>query len=441
MNDFNDDFDNFDEDDSFDDFKQSSSIKDVWDENPMFKIFAVIAALVLFVTAVVILTSGDPENESRVGSGVDRREAPGQEITPNYEAALIEGDQNRAESAMRANDSFIPTPMNLQDQELLTATEDLPPVNDFDPLANFREAVSPQEAETVEPEEPQLVQPEQVFEPQNFQQPVPAPNPEAVEALAQAMAQNVPDIFGHHRPTMPRIQYVTREDFLSAPIEGEGDGVAVDTDGDGLPDTVVDNTDAGGFESQDGDLIVETVLIPAGTINYGQVLIEANSDVPGPVLVQLVSGPLAGARLIGEFRVQNDKFLVMAFRSIVVDGLNQPVNAVAIDPGTTLPGVASEVDNRYFSRVLLPAAARFLEGVGGAIAEDSTTTVTVSGDTVIQEQSALDFEQELGRGAEEGFNEIADFMDEQAETIRPLVRVARGTPVGVFFTEPVLERN
>jgi intracellular multiplication protein IcmE len=440
MNDFNDDFDNFDDDDNFDDFKQSSSIKDAWNENPIFKIFAVVAVLVIFITGVVILTSSEPENESRVGVGVDRREAPGQEISPNYEAALIEGDQNRAESAMRTNDSFIPTPMNLQEQELLTATDDLPPVNNFDPLANFREAVSPEEAETVVPAEPELVQPEQIFEPQNFQQPVPAPNPEAVQALAQAMSQNVSDIFGHHRATLPRIQYVTPENFLTAPLEAEG-GVSVDTDGDGIPDTVFNNTDGGGVVGEGEDTIIETVLIPAGTINYGQVLIEANSDVPGPVLVQLVSGPLAGARLIGEFRVQNDQFLVMAFRSIVVDGLNQPVNAIAIDPGTTLPGVASEVDNRYFSRVLLPAAARFLEGVGAAIAEDTETTVTVSGDTVIQEQEALDFEQEIGRGAEEGFGEIADFMVDEADAIRPLVRVARGTPVGIFFTQPVLEQN
>ena len=240
---------------------------------------------------------------------------------------------------------------------------------------------------------------------------------------------------------MPRIQYVTPENYLTASLDkGVAQGVSVDTDGDGIPDTVF-NDDGTIANPAVDDVIVETVLIPAGTINYGQVLIEANSDVPGPVLVQLVSGPLAGARLIGSFNVANDEYLVMEFRSIVVDGLNQPVSAIAIDPGTTLPGVATEVDNRYFSRVLLPAAARFLEGIGAAVAEDTQTTVTVSGDTVIQEQSALDFEQELGRGAEEGIGEIADFMDDQADDIRPLVRVARGTPVGIFFTEPVLEVN
>ena len=54
-------------------------------------------------------------------------------------------------------------------------------------------------------------------------------------------------------------------------------------------------------------------------------------------------------------------------------------------------------------------------------------------------QEIVDFEQELGRGVEEGFREIADFMDDEADDVQVLVRVARGTPIGVFFTEPVLE--
>jgi hypothetical protein len=50
--------------------------------------------------------------------------------------------------------------------------------------------------------------------------------------------------------------------------------------------------------------------------------------------------------------------------------------------------------------------------------------VTVSGDTVIEQQNALDFEQEIGRGVEEAFTEIADFMDEESDDIQPLIRVA-----------------
>jgi len=447
MNDFNDDFDNYDE--GFEDFNENKSIKDAWNENPMLKIFAVVAGIVLLITAIVIFSGGDPEQDSRVGRGVDQRETLGGEISQNYEEALREVNNQRLQDAVQTGGSAIPMLINPEEQELLTATEELPPVLDFDPLANFRSAVAPEEPEVVQEPEPVLVAPEQVFTPQAVQQPVPAPSPEAIQALAQAMAQNVSDILGHHSPTAPRIQIVTPEDFLDTSA-ADGGGRFVDTDGDGFPDTQLNNfstANTTGFPSQDfisapqNAPVVETVLVPAGTINYGQVLIEANSDIPGPVLVQLVSGPLAGARLIGDFNVANDRALVLSFTSIVVDGLNQPVRAIAIDPATTLPGVATEVDNRYFTRVLLPAAARFLEGIGSAIAEDTQTTVTVSGDTVIEEQDALDFEQEIGRGVEEAFEEVADFMEDEADEARPLVRVAPGTPVGIFFTQPVLEVN
>ncbi len=441
MNDFNDDdFDNFDE--GFDEFKENKSIKDVWNENPLIKIFTIIAGIILLITAIVIFTSGSPEEDSTIRGGVDQRETLGGEISQSYADVLEEVNDQRLEQAVQTGGSTIPMLINPEDQELLTASEELPPANNFDPLANFRAAIAPEEPEAVEDDSPVLVPADQVFTPDAIQQPVPAPSPEAIQALATAMATNVSDILANHNPTMPQLRQVTPEDFLevSQGLDDGNGGQMIDTDGDGFVDTPLGNFSNTDFTLPDQDeVIIETVLLPAGTINYGQVLIEANSDIPGPVLVQLVSGPLAGARLIGDFTVANDMALVLSFNSIVINGLNQPVSAIAIDPGTTLPGVATEVNNRYFQRVLLPAAARFLEGIGSAIAEDSQTTVTVSGDTVIQEQSALDFEQELGRGAEEGLGEIADFMEDEADDIQPLVRVARGTPVGVFFVEPVLE--
>lgn len=439
MNDFNDDLDNFD-DNEFNDFKSDNSLKSVWQNNPLLKIFVIIAGIVLVLAAFMIFSGSDADNQSRISNAPDDREVLGGEISANYADVLEQVNEQRLNQAVQTGSSTIPMLINPEEQELLTQTEELPPYQEFDPLATFRAAVQPGEAEVVEQQEPVLVAPEQVFAPQP-QRPVPAASPEAVQALAQAMAQSVGDILGNHVPMAPRITQITPADYYEQLAAAEAERLAnttqmVDTNGDGIPDTALNSSGVG--VTDDGEVIIENILIPAGTINYAQVLIEANSDVPGPVLAQLVSGPLAGARLIGSFQVQNE-YLVLTFNSIVVDGLNQPVSAIALDPGTTLPGVASEVDRRYWSRVLLPAGARFLEGIGSAIAQDAETTVTVSGDTVIQETQALDFEQELGRGVEEGFREIADFMNDEADDVEMLVRVARGTPIGVFFTEPVLE--
>lgn len=424
-NDFDDDFDNF-KDDDFNDFKSSPSLKDIWNENPVVKIIAVVIGVALFVMLMVYILSEDDKNTSKVGYTPDQSEAPGGEVSQAYADAIISVNENRTDAALNNPDvSSVPIPYNLQENDLLSETDDGPPFDNFDPLAAWRQNAVPVEEPAVD-EEPVLAPYSGPIAPQ----PIPGPSPDVVNALAQAMAQQMGDILGNHTIEAPQIMQVTPVDYLTADVPNV-DGQMIDTDGDGIPDTLLTTDGATGEE------VVQTILIPAGTINYAQIMIEANSDVPGPVLAQLVSGPLVGSKLIGSFSATED-YLVLTFDTIVVDGLSQSVNATAIDPTTTLPGVATEVDKRYFSRVLLPAAGAFLEGVGRAVAQD-TTTVTISGDTVTTSQSDLDLEQELGKGAEEAASQVADFLDEEASSIRPLVRVARGTAIGVFFASPVVE--
>jgi len=442
MNDFNDDFDNFD-DDEFNDFNEKNSLKDVWQNNPLIKIFVIISVIILVIVAVVLFTGGDVAEDSRLSGAPEQREVLGGEISQNYADVLNQVNEQRLQSAVQTGNSAIPMLVNPEEQNLLSQEDELPPYQEFDPLATFRASSTPQPngEVIVNDEDPVLIQPDQVFAQQQQPQ-APMASPEAIQALAQAMAENAGNILAEQDVMAGRVIQVTPTNYFEqlalAQAQSAGaNGQMVDTDGDGIPDTLYNST-SGPSQSTETETIIQNILIPAGTINYAQILIEANSDVPGPVLAQLMSGPLVGARLIGSFTVQN-KVLILTFNSIVVNGLNQPISAVAIDPTTTLPGVVTDVDNRYWSRVLLPAAARFIEGIGSAVAEDSQTTVTVSGDTVIQETAALDIEQELGRGVEEGLGEIADFMDDEADDIEVLVRVARGTPIGVFFTEPVIE--
>jgi intracellular multiplication protein IcmE len=167
--------------------------------------------------------------------------------------------------------------------------------------------------------------------------------------------------------------------------------------------------------------------------------VEANSDVPGPVLAQVASGPLKGARLIGQFSVESDKYLAITFSTAVVDGQAISINAIALDPGTTLPGMATDIDNRYLTRVILPAAAAFVEGWTQAVADSGATTVTVSGDTVIDESNPTTNTQEVNAGIAEAGAEIGDILSDIADDTEVMVKVAAGTPMGVLFLSPVVE--
>src|SRR5690606_9021030 len=82
------------------------------------------------------------------------------------------------------------------------------------------------------------------------------------------------------------------------------------------------NVSGGGIYGADSevDLAKQEVIIPAGNIAYGQLLNALNSDIPGPVLVHVLSGPFSGGRALGQFQVSQD-YLVLTFKAIVKDGV------------------------------------------------------------------------------------------------------------------------
>jgi intracellular multiplication protein IcmE len=165
---------------------------------------------------------------------------------------------------------------------------------------------------------------------------------------------------------------------------------------------------------------------------------EANTDAPGPILAQIVSGPLKGGRMIGTFE-STDHYLTLNFKTVVLDGIDFKAEGIAIDPNTTLPGVVTDIDRRYFTRILLPAAADFIEGFTEAIAESGTTTITISGDTTTQTTSNSDKsnDQEVATGVAKAGEEISEILGDIADDTKPLLRVRAGTPIGILFIKPV----
>jgi len=186
--------------------------------------------------------------------------------------------------------------------------------------------------------------------------------------------------------------------------------------------------------------VVQDIIIPAGTIEYAQLILEANTDAPGPVLAQIMSGPLNGAKILGSF-TSTDNYLTLNFSTIVIDGIDYSVQAVAIDPGTTLPGVITEIDRRYFKRIILPMAAEFVTGLTEAISESGSTSVFVSNDTVTSSTSNKNSDQEVASGISKAGEKFGDILDEEADKTKPMLRVASGTPIGVLFVAPVIDKT
>ncbi|MBU6234881.1 MAG: DotG/IcmE/VirB10 family protein [Alphaproteobacteria bacterium] len=398
--------------------KSGKSLGDIFRDNPFIKIAIVAVGIVSVLVAFVMFGgSGDDKNKSQVGTAVNEREAPGQETSQAYTDAIKEVNEQRYEQAVNQGTSTMPIQTNTPDVPAVPEPAE-PPASLEDPLADWRassQEAPPQQAADAGPPPPVINGNGMPIAPV-----AQGPDPAAVDALAQAMSQQMSTILQKHNISGPQIIKVTDGDKYINSLQPQ----------------MTDGAMAGAATSEAAPV---EILIPAGTIVYAQTLTEANSDSPGPVLARITNGPLKGSKVLGTFEA-TEELLTLNFNTVVVKGISQSVNAVALDPKTTLPAVATEVDHRYLRRFILPAAARFIEGMGNAIAQKEQT-VTVNNGTTVSSQSDLNTKEELAAGLAEGTSEMAQQLDDMASDTKVLVRVHAGTPIGLLFLEPVLKEN
>lgn len=397
---------------SFDDFekKKAATLGDLWRDNTMVKVGVVIAAAVAIFGTIILFGGKEvATTPSLVAPAAELNAPPGtQEANPAYIAAIEEENEARTEEAQQTGGSSLPTPID-PPLDRLTVTEE--ESADEDPLQRWRtlqEERLQREMQRAQTAKPEAVSPQDTA------------RDEAIAAMAEAMSQQMQSILESHN-TPKNIQYrgMTPASWLDELNKQEAEAAAA-------------------LAGEAEDPGTEIILYPAGRIAYGQILTEANSDVPGPVLAEVASGPLRGSRILGTFSKEKE-LLTVEFDTVVVDGISYSIDAVMIDPATTLPALATDVDHHYLKRIALPMAAAFVEGMANAISESGRTTITVEGDTVAEEEEDASSDQEVSAGVEEAGKELREILDEQADEIEVTVRIEAGTPIGILFLEPVIK--
>lgn len=377
-----------------------------WRDNPMVKAGIVVGVLVVLIGGIILFGSGDKKPEtSRMVGGTELTEPPGtSQVSQVYSEAVKETDAKVVEEAIRTGGSAIPTPITPPVGRVTLPDED---TKEDDPLERWRR---------IQEERQRRIE-EKPATPQGD------PNLETISRLAEAMAAQMESILQSKKPMPPRYALITPGPEFVMP--GEED---LSSSGG--------NADGGGED--DGEDVVK-IIVPAGTIEYAQLLIEADSDIPGPIMARIASGPLAGSRILGAFTVADGEYLVLNFDTVVIDGISHGIDAVAVNPDTTKIGMVTDVDHKYWERIILPAAAKFIEGFGSAVAQTDSTSVSVSGGTgtVTQETQDLNARQELFKGVEEASKEISDIISEEGKNAKVRIVVKAGTPMGVLFLKPV----
>jgi intracellular multiplication protein IcmE len=328
------------------------------------------------------------------------------EVTPEYQRAVREQSQQRIAEAQGELSSAVPTPMQSQV---------MPPT------------MGTVEGEAVEPDLLKAFETSVQGRMTDAPSPVPQPSappisPEAVAALAATIRGQLEQVSRDWSPgPMNYLQTSAAEKYatVTPASAGAGAGAAAAT--------------------SSASSKAAKLYVPLGAVHYGHMIMEANSDVPGPIMAEILSGPFAGGRLIGAFETQRN-FLIIRFTKLSFRRLEIAVDILAVDPNTTLGAVVTEVDPRYFTRVILPAAGEFIRAFGETLSKDtSTVTVSGSGATSIttSTQAKPTTEDALYDGLEASADRVGQFLDDEASNTKRLVRVAVGTPMGLLFLKAV----
>lgn len=403
----------------------ASNVAEAWRTKPLFKLLVLMVGAGALVAALIGLLSPKPElDASRVGMVPAITEPPGGKGTPAFIEAQQRANEQRLLEQAAIGESALPTPLP---SGLNVDTR--PKGND--PLIEFKAELERQKEEQrkqIQALQQQNQQQQQVATAQQDQQ--------IQERYRQSMQTQMKQLFDLWKPkSMVLIKGSERTDKEK---DGSAQGSAASAAGGASSSSVFGGRGSTGTDTAQHGIEPKDkkpALIPAGTVSYAQMLTAANSDVPGPILAQILSGPLSGARAIGEFVVQ-DEYLTMKFNLAILKDKEYKISALALDPDTTLGGMATEVDHRYITRVVLPAAAAFVSELGKALGQ-KPETITVTNGVVITQQASTGLKDGLYAGMGAAGESLANFFASEANRTKVLVLIAAGTPFGMFFTAGV----
>lgn len=438
MVDENNDIDIETQEDDFDqDLAAKPSLRETWDSNPMLKIGAIVLAVALAGGAYFTFFGPDKEETKtmiRTPSAGDVKNIPGQSDTDStYMNALKQGNDQRVAKAVETGTSALPTTIGSSNTNVLNLPQST--AGQADPLETWR-----REAEARRLQDQQkIMEQEQESAPQPDVAPLVKPivptqtqlkaDPEAAKRLAAQMRV----IIAAQVPPASKVEGITgvKSAYALMKQQEEEEKRKQQTNADGS----VVNADGTTTAGAEGAAAKQKVIVAAGSILYAQLMNELNSDIPGPVLAQILSGPFSGGRALGTLALQ-DEYLTLTFNKVVKDGVVYSANGIALDETTTLAAHQTSVDHHYFTRVILPAAAEFIKGYASAAAETSTTTTTTDGGGVATDDPAPDANEQIMAGVEEGANKVSSILDQNAN--KPVtVHVAKGTTMGILFLESI----
>lgn len=184
-------------------------------------------------------------------------------------------------------------------------------------------------------------------------------------------------------------------------------------------------------------------LVNPGELIYGVFNIRMQSDLPGPVLGELVQGRLRGYKVLGAFeRIENRNLMALRLTKLVSpDGMVTQIDGYALHPDTTLPAMATDVDRHMLARAGGLLGAAFLAGVQGygqAIKQSGTVGVDTGNGTVTTVTNDFTSDDLARIAAGRAAGALEPLMDHLTRTLMQpnTITVAAGTPFVLLVVGP-----
>ncbi len=198
-------------------------------------------------------------------------------------------------------------------------------------------------------------------------------------------------------------------------------------------------TSSGSTQASDPGPFAEPV---PGTILYSTMTSAVDSDDPGPILAQIQTGALKGARLIGAFSTHTDG-VVITFTTATIpyldaDGNEQtevlPINAVAVSTSNLSDSLATSVNDHLALKLGVSFLTSFMNGFGQLLSESNAQTTVSSTGTIVTSNPALSTKDELLAAGGEAAGTAGQVVSQEFGNLPPTIKVAAGTPFGLLFT-------
>ena len=173
-------------------------------------------------------------------------------------------------------------------------------------------------------------------------------------------------------------------------------------------------------------------VLKAGTIMFAVLDTGVNTDnVGSPIMASIVTGPLKGTKLMGQF-TRVDKQVQLQFTLASVPGLptSTSLSAVAIDQDTAQTALQGNVNNHYLLRYGSMFASAFVSGMADAMQSGGTTFYGPG--IVWTSHSKLNTAQQVAAGIGNVGQQYAQSMSQNFNRA-PTIKIPGGTGLGVLL--------